>query len=148
MERTRAMESWIIDDTGFSIANHGAGPLIDWLYLPEDGQGRPRSARMTEFPHSSAWPISPNCVGASSVTIRNSKKRWDLGFTKARMAWVPPSRDAVYRVLRIPDLRVISERETILPSGSHYSALFAQPAIPHGYRPGGGPRSEPSITSD
>jgi SRSO17 transposase len=32
---------------------------------------------------------------------------------------------------------LISERETIPPSGSRSTALFAQPALPRGYRPRG-----------
>jgi SRSO17 transposase len=34
---------------------------------------------------------------------------------------------------------LISERETIPPSGSRSAALFPQPAVPHGYRPRGSP---------
>jgi hypothetical protein len=82
---------------------------------------RSRPFRKT-FP-SAGWSASPSCAGASSATIRSSSKSSGLGILKGRgfhhhaMLCI-----AAYGFL-------ISERETIPPSGPRSATLFPQLAV-------------------
>ncbi len=74
--------------------------------------GLPPSIRTFHFMR---WSIAQKCGGGSSATTWNSSKRWARALRGAGMAGLPPSRDALHRRLRLPDLRKGDDS----PSGPH-----------------------------
>ena len=108
--------------------------LIEW---PE-GEEAPTKYWFSTLPaniafHQLVSTAKLRCV--SNAIIRNSNRRLGSATSKGEVARIPPSRNAVHRGLWI----LISERETIPPSGTRSTKSFKEIRIPEAYRPRGPP---------
>ena len=80
------------------------------------------------------WSTWPNCAGSLSATTRNSNRNSGSGIIEGR-GWRGFHHHATLCIAAYGFL--ISERETIPPSGPATAAFFPQLAVPDGYRPRG-----------
>jgi hypothetical protein len=150
IERHGPIEAWILDDTSFpkkgrhsvgvarqycgqlgkqdncqvavslSIANHAASlPVAYRLYLPEDWAADPDRRRDAEH--------QPILVKALAFGLPDDA--WQT------IAWRGFHHHATLCIAAYGFL--ISERESIPPSGPRCASAFPKPAVPEGYRPRG-----------
>jgi SRSO17 transposase len=86
-------------------------------------------------------------IGSSSLKIGALRRRagtqagtWPRTLRRTRLAGISSSRNAWHRGFGL----LISERETVLPSGASPARRLKKPAIPESYRPRGSPPPHPA----